>query len=120
MCGCNAAEHLEGVEGAAENQQAVVAQRSHHPQHGHVTDQVHLSDTGVVIDYLEGKEAPTRNGPLSPQRSLKIQSYFTHTSKQPIRGTDKDRQTIPCTNVHSGGSHIHTLLHHHKIGRAHV
>ena len=67
VCECSAAEHLEGVEGAAEDQQTVVAQRSHYPQRGHVTDQVHLSDTGVVIDYLEGKGTYTRNG-LYPHR----------------------------------------------------
>lgn len=48
-------KNLEGIKGAAEDQQAVVAQRRHHPQSGEVADQVDLPDTRVVVDHLEGK-----------------------------------------------------------------
>ena len=43
---------LEGVEGAAEDEQAVVAQRRHHAQVGGVADEVDLADAGVVVDDL--------------------------------------------------------------------
>lgn len=49
-------KYLEGVEGAAKDKQAIVAQRCHHPQSGQVTDQVYLTDAGVVIDHLRGKK----------------------------------------------------------------
>lgn len=47
--------YLEGIEGAAEDQQAVVAQRGHHGQVGGVADEVDLPDAGVVVDHLPGK-----------------------------------------------------------------
>lgn len=47
--------YLEGIEGAAEDQQAVVAQRRHHGQVGGVADEVDLTDAGVVVDHLAGK-----------------------------------------------------------------
>lgn len=46
-------KYLEGVEGAAEDEQAIVAQRRYHPQSGQIADQVHLTDAGVIIDHLE-------------------------------------------------------------------
>ena len=46
--------YLEGVEGAAEDEQAVVAQRRDHPQGGQVADQVDLPDAWVVVDHLGG------------------------------------------------------------------
>lgn len=46
-------KYLEGVEGAAEDKQAIVAQRCYHPQSGQIADQVHLTDTGVIIDHLK-------------------------------------------------------------------
>ena len=49
-------KYLEGVESAAEDKKAIVAQRRHHPQSGQVTDQVYLTDTGVVIDHLRGEK----------------------------------------------------------------
>lgn len=45
-------KYLEGVEGAAEDKQAIIAQRRHHPQSGQITDQMYFADTGVVIDNL--------------------------------------------------------------------
>lgn len=45
-------KYLEGVECAAEDKQAIIAQRRHHPQSSQIADQVHLTDTGVVIDHL--------------------------------------------------------------------
>jgi len=53
--------YLEGVEGAAENEQAVVAQRRHHPQVGGVADQLDLVDAGVVVDHLEAGESQRRS-----------------------------------------------------------
>ncbi len=49
-------KYLEGVEGAAEDEQAIVAQRRHHPQSGQIADQMYLTDTGVVIDHLRGEK----------------------------------------------------------------
>lgn len=49
-------KYLEGVKGAAKDQQAIVAQRRHHPQSGEVADQVNLTDTGVVIDHLTAEK----------------------------------------------------------------
>lgn len=47
-------KYLESVESAAEDKEAIVAQRRHHPQSGQVADQVYLTDTGVVMDHLKG------------------------------------------------------------------
>lgn len=49
-------KYLEGVKSAAKDQQAIVAQRRHHPQSGEVADQVNLTDTGVVIDHLTAEK----------------------------------------------------------------
>lgn len=52
--------YLEGIEGAAEDQQAVVAQRGDHGQVGGVADEVDLPDAGVVVDHLPGKTGGNR------------------------------------------------------------
>lgn len=52
--------YLEGIEGAAEDQQAVVAQRGDHGQVGGVADEVDLPDAGVVVDHLPGKMEESR------------------------------------------------------------
>lgn len=52
--------YLEGIEGAAEDQQAVVAQRGDHGQVGGVADEVDLPDAGVVMDHLPGKTEGNR------------------------------------------------------------
>lgn len=44
--------YLKGVEGAAEDEQAIVPQRGHYAQVGGVTDEVDLTDAGIVVDYL--------------------------------------------------------------------
>lgn len=46
-------KYLEGVESAAQDKEAVVAQRRHHPQSGQVADQVYLTDTRIVVDHLK-------------------------------------------------------------------
>lgn len=46
-------KYLEGVESAAKDKEAIVAQRCHHPQSGQVADQVYLTDTGIVMDHLK-------------------------------------------------------------------
>lgn len=55
-----AGRYLEGIEGAAEDQQAVVAQRGDHGQVGGVADEVDLPDAGVVMDHLPGKAEGNR------------------------------------------------------------
>lgn len=47
-------KYLEGVESAAEDKEAIIAQWRHHPQSGQIADQVYLTDTGVVMDHLRG------------------------------------------------------------------
>lgn len=48
-------EYLEGIEGAAEDEQAVVSQWGHHSQVGGVADEVDLADAGIVMDHLPGR-----------------------------------------------------------------
>lgn len=44
--------YLEGIEGAAEDEQAIVSQRGNHSQVGGVANEVDLADAGVVMDHL--------------------------------------------------------------------
>lgn len=48
--------YLEGVEGAAQDKQAIVAQWRHHPQSGQIADQMYFTNTGEVIDHLRGEK----------------------------------------------------------------
>ena len=45
--------YLEGIEGAAEDEQAVVSQRGNHAQVSGVANEVDLADAGVVMDHLQ-------------------------------------------------------------------
>lgn len=44
--------YLEGIEGAAEDEQAIVSQWGNHGQVGGVANEVDLADAGVVMDHL--------------------------------------------------------------------
>lgn len=44
--------YLKGIEGAAENEQAIVSQWSNHTQVSGVANEVDLADAGVVMNHL--------------------------------------------------------------------
>lgn len=44
--------YLKGIEGAAENEQAIVPERGNHSQVSGVANEVDLLDAGVVMDHL--------------------------------------------------------------------
>lgn len=50
--------YLEGIEGTAENEQAIVSQRSNHTQVSGVAYEVDLTDARVVMDHLCGRMKP--------------------------------------------------------------
>lgn len=52
-------EYLEGIEGAAEDEQAVVSQWGNHSQVGGVADEVDLADARIVMDHLPGQRKKT-------------------------------------------------------------
>lgn len=47
-------QYLEGIEGAAEDEQAIVSQWGNHTQVSGVAYEVDLADAGVVMDHLQG------------------------------------------------------------------
>lgn len=47
-------QYLEGIEGAAEDEQAIVSQWGDHCQVSGVANEVDLADAGVVMDHLSG------------------------------------------------------------------
>lgn len=46
--------YLEGIEGAAEDEQAIVSQWGNHGQVSGVANEVDLADAGIIIDHLPG------------------------------------------------------------------
>lgn len=48
--------YLKGIEGAAEDEQAVISQGGNHSQISGVTNEVDLADAGVVMDHLHSQE----------------------------------------------------------------
>lgn len=70
--------YLEGIKGAAENEQAIVSQRGDHGQVGGVANEVDLADAGVVMDHLRaqrGKQLEPASTRLK-ELSLSVFSSF--------------------------------------------
>lgn len=77
-------KYLEGIKGAAEYKQAIVAQWGHHSQSGQIADQMYLTDTGVIIDHLKKTKQKCfsvylNKGPLMSSSILESHIYI-HTS----------------------------------------
>ena len=71
--------YLEGIEGAAEDEEAVVAQRSHHSQVVGVADEVDLADAGVVVDHLEDSNPHIIGN--REARGVTVQAEDTHRTQ---------------------------------------
>lgn len=48
--------YLKGIEGAAEDEQAVISQGGNHSQISSVANEIDLADAGVVMDHLRSQE----------------------------------------------------------------
>lgn len=48
--------YLKGIEGAAEDEQAVISQGGNHSQISGVANEIDLADAGVIMDHLHSQE----------------------------------------------------------------
>ncbi len=61
--------YLEGIEGAAEDEQAVVSQRGNYGQVSGVANEVDLADAGVVMDHLQSQEEEEETGQATDKKA---------------------------------------------------
>lgn len=70
-------QYLEGIEGAAEDEQAIVAQRGDHTQVSGVANEVDLADAGVVMDHL-WRQGRKQGMPVTQSLARLLQAFHKH------------------------------------------